>query len=111
MSYATPTVVIVHQADPNVDQYGTPTAATATRTTIPGAIIAPRVAAEVTGDGRSAVPVGLTLYAPPGTTVDPRDLIEVDSVIYEVDGEPAPWGNPFTDTDRGVEVALKRVDG
>jgi hypothetical protein len=122
VSYATPEVVIVHREEPNRDQYGRQTGGGTTRAKVDGAIVAPRTAEEVTEAGRVAVPVGKTVYLPARglkaalvvlgePEVDRRDLVEIDSIVYEIDGEPAEWGNPFTDTDWGVEIAAKRVEG
>ena len=94
------------------DQYGN-TTVTETRTAVPDCAVAPRTAG--TGDdneqGRTAVIIGLTAYLPYGVDVDSADLIEIDGRAYEVDGMPGVWANPFTGSQPGIEVALRRAEG
>ena len=78
---------------------------------IDGCAVSPRFNPEDTALGRQGVIVGLTVYAPPGTDVLPTDRVVVRGVEYEVDGQPGEWTNPYDSLSRGVEFALKRVDG
>lgn len=89
--------------------------AAADETDIEGCAVAPRqaggVAGEETSSGRQGVLVGMTVYTPPGADVVATDRMRVRGQLFEVDGEPSDWRNPFTTLARGVEVALRRVDG
>lgn len=80
------------------------------RTDVAGCMVAPRSSSE-DNDGRTAMIVGLTVYLPAGTDLQPADRLEVRGVVYEVDGEPGDWRNPYTDTRAGLEVAVQRVTG
>lgn len=77
---------------------------------VAGCAVAPRASSEENA-GRTAVIVGLSLYAPAGTDILPTDRVVVRGVTYEVDGEPGEWVNPLTGARPGIEVALKRVTG
>lgn len=109
-----PTGVTVTLVDRQVvrDRYGNETV-TETRTDIPDCAVAPRAAAggEQVEQGRTGVIVGLTAYLPYGTDVDAADAIEINGRTYQVDGMPGSWSNPFTGTQAGVEVALRRAEG
>lgn len=78
---------------------------------IDGCAIAPRESAEDGADGRQAVIVGLTIYAPAGADVLPSDRLRVRGDDHEVDGEPGVWTNPWTGVTAGVEIRTRRVDG
>lgn len=84
--------------------------ADAERCTIAGAFAAPTSSASIRGDGRDGVTVGLTLFAPYGTELHHDDRIEVDGVLYRIEGAPAEWSSP-TGWRPGVQVALVRVEG
>lgn len=62
-------------------------------------------------DARTAVITNPTLYAPPGTDVEPTDRVVVRGRTFDVGGEPAVWRNPHDGTDRGVVVPLGEVVG
>ncbi len=81
---------------------------------IDGCAVSPRFEAERTDQGRQGVIIGLTVYAPAGTDVLPTDRVIVRgdwANPYEIDGQPGDWTNPYDGRSRGVEFALKRVDG
>lgn len=83
-----------------------------TSTTIYGCSLAPRQEGELAGAGRAGVIVGYTLYAPPGTDLKFTDRILHDTLgLFEIDGEPGRWDNPYTGNAWGVTAALKRVEG
>lgn len=94
-----------------VDQYGDPTGVTPDALTVSGCAVAPRSSSEPTERGRVGVIVGLTLYAPYGSDIIHTDQIEVDGTVYDIEGEPGLWANPFTGSRPGMEVALKRAEG
>jgi hypothetical protein len=67
------------------------------------AFVAPRESPEVV--------LGLSLYGPVGLDVLRTDLVEVDGVTYEVEGEPGTWVHPRTGWAAGMTVALRRATG
>lgn len=94
-----------------VDKYGDPVAGTEDRTTLTGAFTAPRESSEITNRGRAGVIVGLTLFAPYDTDLAFTDQIEVDGTLYDIEGEPGRWRNPFSGREAGLQVALVRSSG
>jgi hypothetical protein len=70
--------------------------------------VAPRYALESTDPRVPPVVVGKVVYGPP-VAIDSDDLLIIDGVTYEVDGEPAEWVNPFTGWAPGIEVPVKRA--
>lgn len=93
------------------DEYGDPIEWTPTTLVLDGAFTAPRESSEITDRGRSGVIVGLTLYAPVGADVLHMDQIDVDGVLYDVEGEIGTWIHPRTGWDAGIEAALRRAIG
>lgn len=91
------------------DDYGDPIAGTA-RFTIPDCSKAPRTSSDITDRGRHGVVVGLDLYCPPGHLL-PSDQVEVDGVLYDIEGEPGDWHSPYTGWHPGEVVALRRAAG
>lgn len=80
-------------------------------TVVSGCVLAPRQSNEPLVVGRAPVYIGLMLYAPYGTQVNARSRIVIESEVYEVEGQPFQWDNPFTGTKAGVEIPIRRVDG
>lgn len=105
------TIKRVRHSPGGVDQYGDPVAGTTTLTTITGAFVAPRTTEDIDDRGRTGVIVGLTLFAPYDTDLTYADQIDVDGVVYDIEGEPGRWRNPFTDWKAGIQVALSRAQG
>lgn len=107
------TVTRVRATPGGYDQYGDPLPGTASEVDIPGCAFAPRshrFDSEQTEPGRRAVTEHITLYAPAGTDIQPADLIAARGNTYRVDGETGDWRSPFTSANRGIEVALIRID-
>jgi hypothetical protein len=73
--------------------------------------VAPRSAEEDRDNGRQAVVIGLTIYAPAGTRVEPTWRATARDGTYEVDGEPGVWVHPWSTLEHGVEIQLRRVQG
>lgn len=110
------TATVVRRTPGGYDEYGDPIESTVVRVDVDGCAWAPRTAggassSEIRDRGRQGVIEGLTLYAPAGTDLQPTDQVEVDGVLFDVEGEPGDWRNPFTGRDAGLEVALRRADG
>jgi hypothetical protein len=95
-------------ASPGSDPYGVPLPGTQTSETVDALAVAPRSSGEY-NRFQATVTVGLSVYLPAGTNVDPKDRMIVRGVTYEVVGEPADWRNPFTGSTPGIEVALERA--
>ena len=93
-----------------LDEYGDPDGEPE-EDDLEGCTVAPRSSTEVDERGRQGVVVGLTLYAPYGTDIVHTDQLQVDGVLYDIDGEPGLWKNPFTGWEAGIEVALVRAEG
>jgi hypothetical protein len=83
---------------------------TTTAIPVPGCAFAPAGSVEVV-QGRDTVTTTPTLYMPPGTVVLATDAITFRSLLYEVDGTPAVYTNPFTGWNPGVVARLKAVNG
>lgn len=112
------TATIVRETPGGVDQYGDhPIPGTTVRIDVPGTAWAPRVqgagssSSELLDRGRQGVIEGLTWYAPYGTDLRITDKLELDGVLYEVEGEPGDWANPYTGRRAGLEVSLRRAEG
>jgi hypothetical protein len=77
-----------------------------------GVAIAPRVSNEGGGDLRTAtVTTGLTMYAPPDHGLTAQHSVEVDGVVYRVQGSPGSWRSPLTDWAAGDQIELDRTEG
>lgn len=81
------------------------------RLAITGCGLAPRVDEENRTQGRQAVAIGWTLYAPYGADIDFDDRVETPHGTFEVEGEPGHWRSPLSGREHGTTVALRRVDG
>lgn len=105
-------IVILRAATGGTDDYGNPVVGwdSATERTVHGCALAPRAEPESGGYDSPAVLIGFQLYAPPGTDIRPTDRIRARGEVFEVDGIAAEWNNPFTGTEFGVEVALRRSE-
>lgn len=100
------------------DSYGEPIAGTSTTTEIDGAFVAPRTSSELVAAGRDGVIIGLTLFAPHGTDLNPaidEILVEDDGAndgLYRIDGQPGDWSFRLgSNAPAGQSTALVRVDG
>lgn len=104
------TVTIVRPGPPTEDEYGNEAPGAPTESTISGCAVAPRSSSEDL-QARDQVIVGLTVWMPSGSVVYPTDQMRVRGVLYDVDGEPGGFLNPFTGSAGPVQVALTRVSG
>jgi hypothetical protein len=78
---------------------------------IEGCAVAPRDAEEDRTNGRQAVIVGFNIYAPPGADIRPTDRVVARGETHEIDGDPGVWVDPFSQTEKGVEIRTRRVEG
>lgn len=112
---AAPVIVRVRSSPGGVDEYGDPVAGSEDRITLTDAYVAPRndpgQGSEIQLRGRAGVIVGLMLFAPYDTDLVYTDRIEVDGVLYEIEGEPGRWRNPFSGWEAGMQAALRRAAG
>lgn len=104
-------IVRVRSVPGGVDEYGDPIPGTENRTTLDGAFVAPRETTEIVNRGRAGVIVGLTLFAPYDADLTYSDQVEVDGTLYDIEGEPGRWRNPFTNWEAGIQAALVRSAG
>lgn len=105
------TITILHAATEGYDDNGDPIDATTLETDVAGCAVAPRFADETTDRGRQGTIIGYTVYAPPGTTIDHLDRVRHLGVVYDIEGQPGIWFNPYQGKERGVQFALKRGQG
>lgn len=89
--------------DRNGDPTGDPS-----EVNIEGCVIWPTGSSEQTFQ-QDTVTSDYQVLMPPGTDVLPTDQIRWDGVVYDVDGEPGRYRNPFTGTDPGVLVTIRRA--
>lgn len=82
------------------------------RLDFPGCAVAPRTEDEERERGRQGVIIGWTVYIPQ-VPADVRfdDRMEIPAGVFEVEGDPGPWHNPYTGHQPGTVVNLRRVDG
>lgn len=78
---------------------------------VEGCIIEPRTTAEPLEAGRAAVVVGYTIHMPYDTDITAKDRVRLFDEVWNVDGYPFKWKNPFTGHKAGIEVSLKKVSG
>jgi len=111
------TATIVRQVPGGTDEYGDPIPGTTIRVDVPGCGWAPRSAGagpsseDIHDRGRQGVIVGLTLYMPAGTDLRHTDQVELEGLLYDVEGDPGEWRNPLSGREAGLEVALRRAEG
>jgi len=103
-------IVRVRREQTGVDDYGDPVFGPETRVTLEGAFTAPRQSTDL-NSGRTGVIIGLTLFAAHEYDLEHLDEIEVDGVVYAIDGDPGRWLHPWTGWAAGIECALVRAEG
>lgn len=111
------TVVRVRRLPGGTDPYGDPVEGTEDRLEISRCAVAPRrtstegerqYAGRFTRDG---LVIGLDLFAPYDADITHDDQIEIDGVLYDVEGEPGRWESPYTGRRPGLVVELRRAEG
>ncbi|PPH51202.1 hypothetical protein [Rathayibacter sp. AY1E1] len=89
-------IVLIRKRYPQIDDLGTSVrdydAAPATKR-IPRCWVEPLASTEVTED-RIAVATGYSVAAPHGADITAEDVIEFDSLDYQVEGEPTKAPSP-----------------
>lgn len=104
-------IVRVRPTMSGASRYGDAEETGVTRALIDRAFVAPASSEDVEGQGRHGVTDRLTLYAPWGTDLTHTDRVEVDGVLYELDGNVATWTQPMTGWRPGVTATLVRTAG
>lgn len=109
--FAHGTTVTIQRASTTTDRYGN---------TIPGpyvdvedidgCAVAPRESSE-DNTNRTALVVGVTVFAPYGADVRKADRCVIDGRTYQVEGEPAAWSHPMTGWQPGTVIQLRIVEG
>lgn len=103
------TFTVVSRTVSGVDGLGNPTY-TPGETTVTGAF-APEGSTELT-QGQDTVLDRDTVYLTDGSpTPGPGDRIRVRGVLFEIDGRPVQFHNPFTGAEPGAVLRLLRVTG
>jgi hypothetical protein len=112
VNYALPVTITVVRPTWVEDAYGDlqPTGPP-TFTDIEGCAVAPRSSSDVTEPARQGVLIGLTVYAPIGSDIQPTDRIDYDGNSFEIDGDIGKWRSPFSPIVDGIEFALRRAIG
>lgn len=106
------TVTVIPQVSSGDDEHGNPDVTYGAEYDLPGCAVYDRSAtSEPTERGRTPVAEGLTVLAPVGAAVGPHDRARFRGELYEVDGFPFLWRNPFTGSQEGVQFDLERVSG
>lgn len=100
------TLTLVRQAR---GKHGDPAGA-ATEIQIPGCIVWPRTSTETT-DAQDTVITGYSALLPPGSDVTSTDRLRWRGLLFDVVGEPGIYTTPFSGTDPGLEVSMRRVTG
>jgi hypothetical protein len=100
------TVTVIRQAK---DRHGDPVAAA--EHTVDWCAFAPAGSVEFT-DNRDTVVTDSQLYAPAGSDITATDKVRLpDTTVWHVNGDPAPWINPWTGERLGIVVTLTKVTG
>lgn len=106
--------VLVHPyvEDGGTDPYGNPVTGFGEDIVRPYCAVSPRVEEEdVGGHNRTMVIRGFDVYDTFDAPVGPYDELTVRGVRCVVDGEIARWANPFTGSQPGCLIRVKRVEG
>lgn len=84
-----------------------------TETVVEDCAVAYRTSNETNDEGHvSQVITGLVLYGPYSMPITAQSRIRLaNGDVWEVDGKPAFWKNPFTGWEAGCEVNLREVTG
>lgn len=82
------------------------------RVALTGCAVAPRLADEERDRGRQGVNIGWTVYVPGvGHDITHLDRMEIPAGVFEVEGDPNPWANPYSGTEPGTVVQVRRLEG
>lgn len=104
------TVTILSRTVTSQDAYGNDVY-TAVETDVPGCAFAPAGSIELI-QGQNTVIEQPTVYLATGTPAPaPTDRLRVRGDLYDVDGKPQEFHNPFTNNTPGPVVRLERVTG
>ena len=107
------TVVILRTEPDDVDPYGDPIPGASTETPVEGcAVWTGREAnAEPVAADRAPLIADLTISFPAGTDVRSTDRVRVRGKVYDVEGDPFEFVNPFTGWRPGVVAYANRGQG
>lgn len=100
---------VTHQAERDDDgNRGAPTDGG----TLTGCAVAPTETEDTRERATDGVYERLTVYCPDiDADVRPTSLLTIGSDVYEVDGFPARWQNPFTGARPGCVIEISRKVG
>lgn len=103
--------MIVRVRSNGFDSHGDPITGEPERLTLLDAFTAPTTSNDVDDRGRQGVIERRTLYGKYGADVLSTDEVEVDGVLFRVDGAPGHWKHPWTGWEPGFEVPIVRAAG
>tara|TARA_R110000772_G_scaffold233588_2_gene345159 strand:+ start:399 stop:656 length:258 start_codon:yes stop_codon:yes gene_type:complete len=72
------------------------------------AMVAARTGSKTVGAAEILVTSGLTLYLPPATEIETKDVFVVRGERYVIDGEPFDWRNGLGHWTPGTVIDLQR---
>lgn len=96
--------------EPGYDVHGNEVVSWGDPVTYPVYAIAPRTSTEP-APGRDEVVVGLSVYAPHGVPIGPRDRVVIDGEEWDVDGEIADYDRGPFGVSHGIVINLRRAEG
>lgn len=76
-----------------------------------GCAVAPATTWEPRDGSQQRVVYDALLFAPYGTELGPRDRVTTFLGVFEVEGAPEHWHNPFTGWRPGTAIGLRKVEG
>jgi hypothetical protein len=104
------TVLIKRRTQDGLDEFGNPAWVTHT-VKVRDCLIAFGASDEPAEADRDPIDTSLTLYMPPGTTVEPGDVFHLRATDFVKDGNPEGWVSPFDGFPLGVVLKLRRRSG
>lgn len=104
------TVVLLKRQKTGTDGYGNDVYETVPVGEPLKGAFAPGGSAEYTS-GMAQVVTQPTLYLAEVLDVTAIDALSIDGVVFEADGDPLVWRNPFTGWTGGTQIPLRKVTG
>lgn len=93
------------------DDAGDPIEGTPARRPLPEAFWAPAETGDINDRGRAGDTEARTLYDPANTQLLSTDQVEIDGVLFDVNGVAGRWVHPWSDWTPGTVTALVRAAG
>lgn len=101
-------VFVVRSSSGGTDDWGDPLPGVDTRMEIENCAVAPLKSDESASADGPRLLDGWTVFAPAGADISAGDALEVRGRVYQVDGSPGVWLNPYSAAHpSGVEVIVR----